>query len=449
MNFGRTYVKSAPLCNPIGAVVGLAIPCLLVLAAVVFLADSQAGAGLLLAATPVIPAVEIKSQMDQMQKQLGDYLEKAKEQQEKTGTITTELKTQIEGLQKQVDAIDKKMVERLASTEKEESVVDFMQKNDNVQRILRDKSGSCVITLDGKMAQQLERKTLIDSTAVGSSTSGILPIDRTPGIVLDARQELTIRNVLTARPTSMAQIDFIKVNAAMAKASPQVEGSAKLENAVTFTTATALVRTIATWIPATRQILEDFSELMGFLMANLPFAVNREEELQILSGDNTGQNLNGLITQAQSFDTTLLVASAGWNRLDIIGRAIQQVQADNELTPSFVVLHPNDWWSMRLTKDSYGRYILGDPQGPMVNPNIFGLRVVVTSNITSGTFLIGVSSPVASEIRDRMGMQVEISTEHSTYFTENKVAIRAEKRLALVVFRPNSFVTGTFTTSPS
>lgn len=392
--------------------------------------------------------MEIKDQLDALQVELKGYLDKAKEQQDKTGSITAELKTQIDALQKQVDAIDTKMTDRINANTPEEGLGEFMQKHEGVQKILRDKSGSIRIELDGKMARQLERKTLITSTAVGSATSGVLPIDRVPGIVTEAQQELTIRALLSARPTSMAQIDFIKVNAALAKASPQTEGSAKTENAVTFTTGTALVRTIATWIPATRQILEDFTELMGFLMSNLPYQVNREEELQILSGDNTGQNLNGLITQAQSFDTTLLVAAAGWNRIDIIGRAIQQIQADNELTPTFIVLHPNDWWSIRLTKDSYGRYILGDPQQPMANPNIFGLSVRVTSNITSGTFLIGCGSAVAQEIRDRSGMAVEISTEHSTYFTENKIAIRAEKRLALVVFRPNSLVTGTFTTSP-
>lgn len=393
--------------------------------------------------------MELTEQFEKLQAELKSYMDKGREQQEKNGTLSTELKTQIETLQKQVDAIDSKMAENVKATKPVENVKDFLEKHESVQRLLKDKSGSAIITLDGYHASQVERKTLIDSTAVGSATSGILQIDRTPGIVLDARQELTIRNVLSARPTSMAQIDFIKVNSALAKASPQVEGSPKHENAVTFTTGTALVRTIATWIPATRQILEDFGELYGFLMANLPFAVNREEELQILSGDNTGQNLNGLITQAQNFDTTLLVASAGWNRIDIIGRAIQQVQADNELRPSFIVMHPDDWWSIRLTKDSYGRYVLGDPQAPMANPNLFGLNVVVTTNITTGTFLIGVGSPVASEIRDRSGMTVEISTEHSTYFTENKVAIRAEKRLALVVFRPNSFVTGSFTTSPA
>ena len=60
----------------------------------------------------------------------------------------------------------------------------------------------------------------------------------------------------------------------------------------------------------------------------------------------------------------------------------------------------------------------------------------------------GSGSPVATEIRDRMEMVVEVSTEHSDYFSKNLVAIRAEKRLALVVYRPASFITGTFTTSP-
>jgi hypothetical protein len=47
-----------------------------------------------------------------------------------------------------------------------------------------------------------------------------------------------------------------------------------------------------------------------------------------------------------------------------------------------------------------------------------------------------------------MEMQVDISQEHSDFFIKNLVAIRAEKRLALVVKRPASFITGNFSTSP-
>jgi HK97 family phage major capsid protein len=145
----------------------------------------------------------------------------------------------------------------------------------------------------------------------------------------------------------------------------------------------------------------------------------------------------------------LLPAGPGWNRIDIIGRVIQQITSAKELQPTFIVLNPVDWWAIRLTKDTQGRYILGDPMGPVEKQQLFGLTPIVTTSIASGTFLVGSGSPIATEIRDRMGMTVEIATQHGTYFTENMIAIRAEKRLALVTYRPASFITGSFTTSPS
>jgi HK97 family phage major capsid protein len=254
--------------------------------------------------------------------------------------------------------------------------------------------------------------------------------------------------VLTANPTQLQVIDFVKVNSPLKIASPQVEASDKAENAVTFTPASEKVRTLATWIPATRQILDDFQELAGFLNSTLAYYVDLEEELQLLSGDGTGENLNGLITQASDFNTSLLSASAGWNKLDIVGRAIQQLGMAKEIPPSFVVLHPKDWGDMRLQKDSFGRYLLGDPQAT-VTPSLFNKRVVETTSIGQGTFLVGSGDPTAAEIRDRMETVVEISTSHSDYFVKNMVAVRAEKRLALIVKRAASFLTGTFTTSPA
>jgi hypothetical protein len=80
--------------------------------------------------------------------------------------------------------------------------------------------------------------------------------------------------------------------------------------------------------------------------------------------------------------------------------------------------------------------------------NIFGLQCVPTTSITSGTFLIGSGNREAVEIRDRLEAMVEISTEHASFFTQNLVAIRAEKRLCLITRRPGSYITGSFTTSP-
>jgi HK97 family phage major capsid protein len=86
---------------------------------------------------------------------------------------------------------------------------------------------------------------------------------------------------------------------------------------------------------------------------------------------------------------------------------------------------------------------LGDPSS-VVDPKLFGLTVVPTTSIALNQFLVGNGTSTGSEIRDRMEMQVEISTEHQDYFVRNMVAIRAEKRLALIVKRPASYVTGSF-----
>lgn len=389
----------------------------------------------------------IETKLAELKTELSTHFAKAAEEQKNTGTMAISTKEAVENLQKQVDALDVKLAEKHNQTVEQGNGVDKAIKEcESLQRLMKDRRGSAVLQL--KASDLMERKTTITSAAVGQSVSGVLQIDRIPGITPEARQVLKVRDLLSAAPTSMQVVDFVKVNTPMNIASPVVEASAKPENAVTFTSVSEKVRTIATWIPATKQILDDFTELSSYLNSTLPYYVNLEEELQLLSGDGTGENLHGLITQASAFNTGLLSASAGWNKIDIVGRAIQQITAAKELQPTFVIMHPNDWWAIRLTKDSFGRYILGDPQ-TNVAPSLFGLDVVPTTSITNGTFLVGSGSPIASQIRDRMEMQVEISTEHQDYFVKNLVAVRAEKRMVLVVKRAASYVTGTFTTSPA
>jgi HK97 family phage major capsid protein len=402
---------------------------------------------------------ELEKQLSDLKGELKTYFDKAAEQQKASGTMSEELKGKIDTLQKQVDAIDVKMAEKHVASQPEQTLGDFLQKHEGLQRLLKDKSGNCVIHIPGKQAGQImERKTNITDSAVGLATSGVLLPERIPGIVPEARQQLTMRDAFVARPTTAAFIDFVKVNAAPKAASPQTEASDKGENAITFTTVSEKVRTLATWIPASRQVLDDFGELMAFLQTTLPYYVDLLEDQQLLSGDGNDPNLHGLTPQATAFDTTLTPAAAGWNKIDLIGRAVQQINAAKELTPTFLVVHPTDWWGMRLTKDSYGRYIMGDPMqsagmavtGGVVQNGLklFDLMPIVTTSMTSGKFLVGSGSPIAAEIRDRMDMTVEIATQHASFFTANLIAVRAERRVAFLTKRPASFIYGTFTTSP-
>ncbi len=392
-------------------------------------------------------------EVKELEIKLGEILTQIKEskaaaeiEQKKFGTMLAETASKLDALQKQADALDVKLAERHNSGPEHKSLIDTISEDENIKRLLHNKQGSANFTISGKHYQDwLERKTTIGRSDLGFPTSAVLQADRTPGIVKEARQALTIRSLLSARPTSLGIVDYVKVNSAQAAASMQTEASAKVENALTFTTGSQKVETVASWIPATRQALDDMNELMAAIDNGLRYAVDQREDIQLLFGNGASPDLNGLYTQATAFNTALLSLTPGWNKSDMLSCAIQQVQIAKEIMPTFVVLHPTDYWQILRTKDANRNYIFGN--NGMVDP-FWGLTPVPTVHMSSGEWLIGSGSSVAAEIRDRMAMEVAISTEHSTFFTQNMIAIRAEKRLALVAYRAGSFIKGTFSTSP-
>jgi HK97 family phage major capsid protein len=355
-------------------------------------------------------------------------------------------------LQTQVDSLDVKLATRHIADSQAPSFLEKLQENDQVARLIRDKKGSAVLTIEGKdVANLLQRKTTIVSTDTGwQPTSGVLSIDRIPGIVPEPRQQLWVEDLLPKFPTTQQVVDFVKVQNPLTIASPVPEASTKPEEATTFVSSSERVRTIACTIPASRQVLDDLQELNNFLQTGLAYYTNLATEIQLLSGDGTAENIHGLIPQATAFNTGLLSASAGWQRIDVLARAASQLAAAKEQIPDFVILHPNDLWALRLTKDGFQRYIMGDPsQSCDQTPSIWGMRLVATTSIASGTFLMGSSSPIVSEIRDRMSLVVEISNSHQDFFVKNLLMMRCERRLALLVKRGTAFISGAFSQSPA
>jgi HK97 family phage major capsid protein len=356
----------------------------------------------------------------------------------------------VQKLQQQVDALDISLAQKHYGGVQAPPLIEHLKSNEDVAKLLRDRRGSATITFDAKQANQiLQRKANLLESGQGFQTTGVMQLDRDTGITAEARQALTLRDVLTSRPTTLGAIDFVRVTTPMAIASPAAEASAKAENAVNFTAYSERIKVLSTWLPASRQILEDFSELTGFINSSLSYYVRQAEETEFLSGDNSGEHMNGLIHQASAFNTALLPSAAkGWTKIDILATAIRQLAIARELPATFAFLSPNDWWDIQLTKNSLGDYLIGSPQS-VSRPSLFGLNIIPTTSMAAGTFLVGSGDPAAVEIRDRLELIVELSTSHASFFTQNLVAIRCEERTAIVVKRPASFIYGgSFVTSP-
>lgn len=74
---------------------------------------------------------------------------------------------------------------------------------------------------------------------------------------------------------------------------------------------------------------------------------------------------------------------------------------------------------------------------------MWNLAVVVSRSMPPGKFLLG-DFENGAEIRDRMESTIDVSDSHADFFTSNKIAIRAEERIALPVFRSTAFMRGSF-----
>ena len=110
--------------------------------------------------------------------------------------------------------------------------------------------------------------------------------------------------------------------------------------------------------------------------------------------------------------------------------------------PTALVIHPNDWQDIRLMRTTDGLYIWGNPseRGP---ESVWGLPAVITTAITENTALLGDFALYAELFRKR-GVTIKVSDSHADFFTNGKQAIRADERIALVIYRAGAFckVTG-------
>lgn len=390
----------------------------------------------------------IEQQLTGLSADFSAFMTKYNAEVKEFGTARTETKSQMEAIQRRIDDLEQKQIQHTTKEDKR-TVAQEIKESESVSRLLKDGKGKAYFTLKGNSLQEfLETKSTITSSTVGFPTAGVMPEER-GAYVPEARKKLRMRDVLSSRPISVAQYSWPKPSITGTKASPVAEAAQKPINTYDPTMVTERVKTIATLFKTGRQVLEDWSELEGILRSLGSYKYNQEMDSQILSGSNVGENLNGLITQATAFDSALLSASAGYTYFDQLAAAAQQVAEADETEPTFFVLHPRNWWQMLRLKDEDKNYLLDGPTGGTGAKSIWEMTPVVTTNITSGTFLVGSGAPIASEFRNRMELEVAISTEDDVNFQYNLVTIRFEGRGLMAVYRPSSYITGTFANSPA
>ena len=288
---------------------------------------------------------------------------------------------------------------------------------------------------------RIECKAVSTMTSAAGSSGSLISPDFRPDPVMMPRRRMTIRSLLAPGNTQSSSVQYPRQTVRNLNAANVAETMQKPQSEIDFTIVNAPVQTNAHFMKLSRQILDDAPQLQSIVNTELLYGLDLNEEAQFLFGDGTGVNFLGIMPQASPYVPNGSFTVPGETAIDRLALAL--LQAELALLPATgIVVNPTDWRRILLTKDGQGRYMVGDPLGQTA-PSLWGVPVVPTLAMPVNTYLVGAFQDGA-QIFDRMDAEVLISSEDSDNFQKNLLTVRAERRAAMTVRRPQAFVYGTY-----
>lgn len=384
---------------------------------------------------------ELKDGFSGLQKKYDKVIEEQEKGREATNSMKSEIENQKGELQRVVDKVqelEEKGVRLRNPGGDKKGFIDFVKSNDAYKALQAKSQPSAEIEISkADFAAMKETKV----------TSAGLTVPQYDPVIQDApRQNLLIRDLIPSTPTTSTSFTYFKENVHTRGAAPVAEGAAKPSSNVTFTTVTDTVKKLAVWMPVTDEALDDVPQLYSYIVELERYDLKLEEETQILKGDGTGNNLNGIMTQASSFNAAL--SKADDTAIDTVRRAIYQVRTQSKRSADAVVMSDLDWMNIELQKDAEKRYLFANLQG-LATPILWGRPVVSSDSMDEGDgeteggeFLVG-SFSQGARIYDRMAFTVKVGWINDD-FIKNQRVVLVEERLGLAVRRGYAFVKGKF-----
>lgn len=251
-------------------------------------------------------------------------------------------------------------------------------------------------------------------------------------------RKVHVRSLLPVGTISQGLFTFPKETGGEGDPAAQVQGSAKSQVDFDITMTNAPAQVIAGYVKISRQMLDDVPAMTSFLQARLLEKYLVAEDAQLLSGNGTAPNLQGLLGVA--------TAASGAATVDVeqLVQAIAQVEASN-YSATGILINPLDWANIVNTKNTASAYSL--PGSTVVTTDgqlsIAGIPIFKSTAIAADKFLVG-DWAMGAQIMQRDGISVQFSEFDGNNFTENMITVRVEARIAFPIYYAGAFVAGDF-----
>jgi HK97 family phage major capsid protein len=296
-----------------------------------------------------------------------------------------------------------------------------------------------------------------DISSLAASAGSLIRPDRDSRVFQDPNRPLRIRDLIPTVPTASNAVEFMRelvfTNAAAPQGTVAGLGSgefvAKAQSEITYELVTKPVRTIAHWMAASRQVLSDAPMLQNLIDGRLSYGLDLKSDQQLLLGDGTGQNLDGIlvdtdINTAGELPSGTAAADVPSAMIDHIRKAIRIEQQAEYYNMTGLLLNPADWEILETAKATDGHYLMVSMPTGRATESVWRIPVIISNAMPADTFLIG-DWNMGAVIYDRESVSIRVSESHASFFVENGVAILGEERYTLAIPLPNAFCKGLFT----
>jgi len=382
---------------------------------------------------------EIKSQISEV---LDAKIEKAfnQAQENAKGQVDSVLKGEIKNLTEQVVGMNERLDSAEVAAKKAAAGAEPKSFKGSLLKALKDGAVEGLVKGDSNAAR-FEIKAG-DMTMANSYTGVVAAEQVISDIKFDPSRRVHIRQLIPNGSTDAQTIRYPKESAYDDGAAAAAQGATLGQSDFDIAASSVNMEKIGTFMRITEEMLNDTTQLLSYLSARVPEKILSLEDSQILNGDGTSPNLDGLFTDGSAFAAGGFAnAIESANEYDVLVVALNQLALSNYGADTILV-NPTDLHKIALLKSTANEYLRQQIYSGL-QPNIMGVNVTASTAVSAGSFLVG-NLAVATQLWIRENLAVEFSREDSTNFRDGFVTVKASERVALTNYLPNAIVQGTF-----
>ena len=332
--------------------------------------------------------------------------------------------------------IDTKTAE-LKQAEEKADLLNYIGNNEKEESHMEEKSGLKALDLEYLKANRGAVQTYVKA-ATDPVTGPTIPY--VSQNVAEIQYKLGVRDLFSTEAISGNSYTYFRMGATDLPANFDgtiAQGAEKPQIHPTYTAVTAALVKKAAHLKETDELLNDAPYLESVVRGRGVYELQKAIEAYLVSTLLGTSGIDVTVNTGISFDNLL--------------KAKMVVNVNTGYDADAIIINPADLQTLLLAKDgangTVGQYLTGGPAyAPYGNGAygsylpIWGMKVVATSAISSGTAIVGAFKACASVItKAGEGLRVEVANQNEDDFVKNMVTVRIEERILEAVRLPGGF----------